>query len=291
LVASSFQRRLGEILLMLVADIRRRSSAGNICLAGGLFYNTYFNTLVHEAGIFEGVFVPPNPGNAGLAAGSALAAGGEQLDLAARAEVSPFLGPGYSPEEIKATLDNCKMSYEFLHERALIETTVDALTRGLMVGWFQGRMEWGPRALGNRSILASPLSPYVLDNLNVFLKQRERYRAYGLSVREEDRPQFFAGPARARYMEYDYELVTPEPFRHVVPRGVTTVRVQTVGDTPHLFRCLHDRFAEATGVGVLVNTSFNGFNEPIVCSPRDAIRVFFGTGLDLAVLGRFVIRK
>jgi len=290
-LASGFQARLGELLLLLVADIQRRTSSKNICLAGGLFFNTYFNTLVHESGIFERVFIPPNPGNAGLAAGCALAASADGRGLPLRTGSSPFLGPGYGVEDMKATLDNCKLSYDWLDEQELIDTTVDALSRGLMVGWFQGRMEWGHRALGNRSILASPLSPYALDNLNVFLKQRERHKPYGLSLRDQDLGTYFAGPTCSRYMEYEYRPIAPDVLRSVVPPGVTRLRVQTVGDDQRLFSSLHAAFAASTGVGVLVNTSFNGFNEPIVCSPRDAIRVFFGTGLDLLVLGPFVVRK
>ena len=152
-------------------------------------------------------------------------------------------------------------------------------------------MEWGHRALGNRSILASPLSPYVLDNLNVFLKQRERHRAYGLSVCEEKAGSYFSGPGRSRSMEYEYTLKDPELFRHVLPAGAQALRVQTVDPAALLFQELHTAFAAATGTGVLVNTSFNGFSEPIVCSPRDAIRVFYGTGLDLLVLGCFVVHK
>jgi len=290
-VASSVQAKLGEILCLLLAEVKRASDAVNICLAGGLFFNTYFNTAVHQSGLFDRVFVPPNPGNAGLAAGSALAAAAEHGAMCARMETSPFLGPGYSLEEIKATLDNCKLRYDCLHERELVDTTVDALCRGLTVGWFQGRMEWGHRALGHRSILASPLSPYALDNLNVFLKQREAYRAYGLSVREEDASRFFDGPPRSPYMEFEYRVTAPGVLDGVLPAGTTRLRVQTIGETPQRFRSLHEAFGKATGTGVLVNTSFNGFNEPIVCSPRDAIRVFFGTGLDLLVMDRFVIRK
>ena len=152
-------------------------------------------------------------------------------------------------------------------------------------------MEWGHRALGNRSILASPLAPYVLDNLNVFLKRRERHRLYGLSVCEDDLVRHFEGPPRSAWMEYEYRIKNPDGFREVLPRGVSTLRVQTVNRSASLFRGLHKAFGELTGTGVLVNTSFNGFAEPIVCSPRDAIRVFYGSGLDLLVLGRFVIRK
>jgi carbamoyltransferase len=289
-VAAAFQRALGDALTAFVSDIRALTRATHLCLAGGLFYNTYFNTRVAMSGTFEQVFVTPNPGNAGIAAGAALSLGGRDLSTP-REAVSAFLGPEFSSEEIKATLDNCKLSYECCSYDQLIASCVRDLQAGRLVGWFQGRMEWGHRALGNRSILANPLSPYVLDNLNVFLKQRERSRAYGLSVCEEQVDQHFEGPPRSAWMEYDYRVKDRALFRHVLPVGATTVRVQTVNQDASLFRQIHLAFAAASGTGVLVNTSFNGFSEPIVCSPRDAIRVFYGTGLDVLVLGRFVIRK
>jgi carbamoyltransferase len=173
----------------------------------------------------------------------------------------------------------------------LIDACVRDLLAGRLVGWFQGRMEWAHRALGNRSILASPLSPYVLDNLNTFLKQRERYRAYGLSVCEEEVDVYFDGPRRSRWMEYEYRMKDRARFSHVLPPGASTLRVQTIDRRPSLFRELHGAFGAASGAAVLVNTSFNGFSEPIVCSPRDAIRVFYGTGLDVLVIGQFVVRK
>jgi len=266
------------------------SNSLSILQTGRLFYNTFFNTLVARQGGFERTFIPPNPGNAGIAAGAALsvsAHGSKQ-----RHELSSaFLGPQYDLGEIKATLDNCKLTYDCLSDGGVIEVCVQALTAGLLVGWFQGRMEWGHRALGNRSILASPLCPYVLDNLNVFLKQREKHRAYALSVCEEDAACYFDGPPRSMWMEYEYTMKEPDVFRHVTPPGATALRVQTLDHSLPLLRDLHQSFKAATGVGALVNTSFNGFSEPIVCSPRDAIRVFYGSGLDMLVLGRFVIRK
>lgn len=289
-VAGAVQRALGDALLGLVADVRGSLGESRLCLGGGLFFNTFFNTRIAESSVFDEVFIPPNPGNAGVAAGAALA-----VDLSAQPRVpervSAFLGPEYGLEEIKATLDNCKLSYECLSDGDVIETCVRTLAAGRLVGWFHGRMEWGPRALGHRNILASPFSPYALDNLNVYLKRRERYRAYGLSVCEEERARHFDGPARSSWMEYEFRPLDLERFRHVLPYETTRLRVQTVDTTPSLFRELHQAFAATHGAGVLVNTSFNGFSEPIVCSPRDAIRVFYGTGLDLLVLGRFVVRK
>jgi carbamoyltransferase len=224
---------------------------------------------------------------------------GAALDVAgdarATGSVSPFLGPEYDTEAIKRTLDNCKLSYECLDEGEAIATAVRALARGHLVGWFQGRMEWGHRALGHRSILASPLSPYVLDNLNVFLKHRQRHRAYGVSVPVDRAAECFDGPPASPYMEFEFTPKDPDRLRPIMPEGTKSIRVQTIppdeiGGSPRT-RLLHEQFGEATGLPVLVNTSFNGFSEPMVCSPRDAIRVFFGTGLDLLVMDRFVIRK
>jgi carbamoyltransferase len=290
-VAGAFQHHLGTLLLDLVRDIRTQTGERYLCLGGGLFFNTYFTTLVRQSGIFDDVFTAPNPGNAGTAVGAVLEAA-----EAERAAVSPFLGPAYTTEEVKATLDNCKLSYDWLTEREILDVTVDALTKGQLVGWFHGRMEWAHRALGHRSILANPLSPYALDNLNVFLKRRARHRAYGLSVPVAAMNAHFDGPPASFFMEYEARPRNPELFRHVMPYGTRTLRVQTIAEDPALapvaaFGALHERFGQASGVPVLINTSFNGFSEPMVCSPRDAVRVFFGTGLDLLVIDRFVVRK
>jgi carbamoyltransferase len=289
-VAGGIQRRLAEVLLDILADVKQRVGGRHICLGGGLFYNTSLNTAVKASGLFDRVFVPVAPGNAGLAVGAALA--GTQAAAAREIEaVSPFLGPEYSAEEIKAVLDNCKVPYQFARDQQVLDVTVDALVRGHLVGWFQGRMEWGPRALGQRSILASPLSPYVLENLNRFLKQREPYRSYGLSVGEDEADRYFDVPGASPFMQYEFDVSDAEAVRHVTPLGTRRLRVQTVGPEPGLFRKLLEAFGAAAGVSMLVNTSFNGFHEPIVCSPRDAVRVFYGTGLDMAVIGNFILRK
>ena len=193
-------------------------------------------------------------------------------------------------------LDGCKLSYEFATTADAIDAAVKALCRGQLVGWFHGRMEWGPRALGYRTILADPRSQYVLDNLNFFLRKRERTRPFGVAASADSFNEHFCGPAESKFMEYEYRVRQPERFRHVLPERAHSLRVQTVSEradagSSGLYRALHDGFASVTGVPVLVNTSFNGFLEPMVCSPRDAVRVFYGTGLDLLVIDRFVIRK
>ena len=290
-IACGIQQRLGGLLLELLSDIRKMTQSPNICLAGGLFYNSYFNSLVQACGIYDVTFVPVDPGNPGLAAGAALAAPGGDQHPDTREAVSPFLGTDSDSSEIKKTLESCKLSFGWLDEGPLIEQTVEALAGGQLVGWFQGRMEWGPRALGNRSILASPLSPYVAENLNAFLKHREPYRLYGVSVCEEDARGYFECSISSPFMERESAAKDPTRFKGLMPCLHAPMRVQTVGDSPSLFRKLLKAFGEKTGVPILVNTSFNGFREPIVCTPRDAVRVFYGTGLDMAVLGNFVLRK
>jgi carbamoyltransferase len=288
--ASTVQRRIGELLLELLVDVRKAVEIDTICLGGGLFFNTYFNTLVSTSGIFRQVFVPINPGNAGLAVGGALLVGCEEGGAQSNRAISPFLGPEYDSEAIKATLDGCKLSYEFVTETEVLDKTVAALSRGQLVAWFQGRMEWGHRALGHRSILADPRSPYVLDNLNYYLRKRERSRPFGVAVCEDVVPSLFCGPVASPFMEYQYRT-RDDQLRHVMPAGATEIRVQTVGREMSQFWALLERMEQATGTRALVNTSFNAFHEPIVCSPRDAVRVFFGTGLDMLVIGRFILRK
>lgn len=291
-IAGAVQQKLGRLLLEQLNELHSRTGLAALCVGGGLFFNTYFNTLIRQSSSFADLFVPVNPGNAGVAAGCALVSDPSPGRVRRRPRAaSPFLGPAFTNEEAKHILDNCKLSYDFLDDGAIVERTVQALERGELVGWFRGRLEWGTRALGNRSIFANPRAPYVLENLNRFLKRREAHRAYGLSVRQEDVGRFFVGPPTSPFMEYEYGLRDPESFSSIVPQGIDRVRVQTVGAEPPLVRELLARFGEASGVPVLVNTSFNGFHEPIVGSPRDAVRVFYGTGLDMLVVENFVLRK
>jgi carbamoyltransferase len=290
-LAAQIQRELGEALLRLVADVSGKFGSDRLCLGGGLFYNSYFTTLLAQSGLYRETFVSANPGNAGIAVGAALSIGGTASLPERREPLSPFLGPEFSPQEIKAVLDNCKLSYDSLRNGQIIERTAAALAKGQMVGWFQGRMEWAARALGNRSILASPVAPYVLENLNAFLKLREPHRTYSLAICAEDLPRYFRGPAKSVCMEYEYDVLDRNLLRTLLPANTTKLRVQTVDESAGAFYELIRAFGNLTGVPMLVNTSFNGFNEPIVCSPRDAIRVFYGTGLDMAVLGSLVLVK
>jgi carbamoyltransferase len=285
--AAALQRRIGELAIAVLKMARQQTSSPNLCLGGTLFFHSSINTLIEQAGVFTNVFVPIDPGNAGLAVGTALCEG-----KTAPGTVSPFLGPAYSRDEVKATLDNCKLHYSWESEDAVIAEGVKALRQGLLVGWFEAEMEWGPRALGSRSIVASPSSPYVLENLNRFLKRREPWRGYALVGEEDAVREYFDGPAAAPYMEHDYRPRDPEQFATALPAPTAAVRVQTVNDqTPPRFRRLLQAFGDANGLPFLINTSFNAFREPIVCSPRDAVRVYYGSGLDLLIAEQFVLAK
>jgi carbamoyltransferase len=296
--ASATQRRLGDQLEMLMAAVQAKSSTDALCLSGGLFFNTSFTTRAASSGVFGRTYVPAHPGWNGAAMGAALllaGASGASGRIAA-AVGSPYLGPSYPDTEIKATLENCKLSFDLLHEERLLDVVLHALSRGRLAGWYHGRLEWGPRALGHRSVLADPFAPHVLENLNGFLKRRPSYRTYGVSVPRRDLDRYFdvgprSGPESSPFMQFEYRPRDPAKFRPVLPDGVQTLRVHTVDESEPKFLRLLELWGERTGVPVLVNTSFNGFHEPLVCSPRDAIRVFYGTGLDVLALENFYLHK
>jgi carbamoyltransferase len=287
-VAAALQSRIGDLIVEFLAEVKRRAPARRaLCVGGTLFSNSYFNSIVKLHDGFDEAFIPINPGNAGLSVGAALHASGQ-----VRATITPFLGPSYSAEEIKATLDNCKLTYRWAGETERLETAVLALLEGRLVGLFDGPMEWGPRALGARSIVASPFAPYVLNNLNEFLKRREMWRGYALSGLESAVHEHFEGPDSSPYMECDYAPKDRTTFRHVLPGPKACVRIQTVRpNSQPRFAALLRAFGDASGIPILVNTSFNGIREPIVCSPNDAVRVFFSSGVDVLIAGDFIVRK
>ncbi|MGD9904307.1 MAG: carbamoyltransferase C-terminal domain-containing protein [Vicinamibacterales bacterium] len=285
--AAALQARLGDHFVDLLVAVQRRTGQSRLCLGGTLFSHSPMTTRARTSGAFAEVFVPADPGDTGLAVGAVLHA----FDRPP-VPVSPLLGPSYGAEEIKAALDNCKLTYTWAPDERAVQAAVEALSAGRLVGWFDGPMEWGPRALGARSILANPFSPYVLENLNRFLKHREPWRGYALSGLTAAVAAHFDGPADADTMECDFHPRDRDRFRHVLPVADAAVRLHTVGAAaPPRFQRLLEAFGDAAGLPVLVNTSFNGFHEPIVCSPRDAVRVFYGSGLDLLVIGPFVLHK
>lgn len=301
-VAAAVQRRLGTCLTELLSRLARASGTRRLCLSGGLFFNTHFTTTAARVEAFDEVFIPAHPGRSGSAIGAALGAmaGGlpRQSPGAPGAIGSAYLGPGYSAADVKEALDNCKLVYDLQREEQMIDTVLQALKQGRLVGWLHGRLEWGPRALGHRTVLADPFATHVLENLNGYLKKRPSYWGYGVSVPLSKLHDLFDVPgppgtdrSASPFMQYEYRPRDVDHFRTILPDGVETLRVHTVDDSEPLYLRLLERWGERSGVPVLVNTSFNGFHEPLVCSPRDAVRVFYGTGLDMLAIEGFVLRK
>lgn len=267
----------------------------NLCLAGGLGLNALLvSTLEHSSG-FENVFVQPVSGNAGTAIGAVLETWHGTYRQTHRVALETLcLGPAFEASEIKKVLENCKLRFRYLLTTdELIEMAVAQLTDNKIVAWMHGRMEFGARALGNRSILASPMDPYSTENLNIFIKHREPFRKFAASVPAELASEYFEVGPNARYLS-TVGRVKPahrERFAAALLPG-DRVRVHTVDrdQNPLYWKLLHAA-GKATGLPVLYNTSFNLFGEPLVCTPRDAVRSFYSSGIDAMFVGQFFLQK
>jgi carbamoyltransferase len=288
-IAASMQHALESYVLNLAGN------AANICLAGGIAWNALLVSALERSGRFRGVFAQPAAGNAGTALGAALAAWADGASDADRIDAGSYcLGPAYTASEMKQVLENCKLRFHLLATVTdTINAAVDQLRENRIVAWMQGRMEFGPRALGNRSILASPLDPYSTENLNTFIKHRDGFRKFAASVPAERASEFFECGPGARYLATVGRVLPryQEQFRGAILAG-DLVRVHSVSkeDNPLYWHLLHS-FGAATGLPVLYNTSFNLFGEPLVCTPRDAVRSFYASGIDAMVAGNFLLVK
>ena len=297
-IAASLQHACTEIVVDWVETLRKHNGEQNLCLAGGLFLNPLLVAAVEEKTGFQNTFVQPAAGNEGTALGAAWLAWHESP---ARSRVAPlaslYLGPSYSNEQIKQVLDNCKATYHWCNsEDQKVDEALSLLQAGRIVAWFQGAAEFGPRALGNRSLLASPWAPYVTDNLNDFVKHREPYRPFALSIPEDDCPEYFDCTKNGRFMT---TMGTPtsktRKLLEPVSSGFITqdrVRLHIVAkeDNPLLWKLLK-RSGEKGPAPLLVNASFNLFGEPLVITPRDAVRSYFCSGVDALMAGNFLLSK
>jgi carbamoyltransferase len=295
-LAHSLQQHLETVVLALADSIRREYRAEAICLAGGVAMNSLLVSRLERDSGFRQVFVQPASGNAGCGAGAALFQWHHQLDRGQPARLDHmFFGPSYSEHEVKPELDNCKLAYRyFTSEEKLLDEVVGLLHQGNIVAWFQGAAEFGPRSLGARSILANPLLDYTKENLNIFVKHREAYRPFAASVPEERANEFFAGCSPLSRFMLSVSRVQAEHRRRIpaIEFADGLARVHSVSrSTQPLFWRLLQKFGEKTGVPMLVNTSFNLFGEPMVCTPREAVRSFYCSGIDSLVINRFLIQK
>ena len=317
-LAASVQQVTEEIVLRLTRSLAAETGARNLCLAGGVALNCVANGKVLRDGVFDNIWIQPAAGDAGGALGAALVVhhmftGAARTPVAGDSMRGAYLGPGYSQQEIGTRLAAAGAVYAVLDEIALLDATVDALVSEKTVGWFQGRMEFGPRALGGRSFLADPRSPTMQKTLNLKVKFRESFRPFAPSVLREDVSEWFelagdspymllvAGiaPGRRRSMTAEQDALFGIDKLNVSRSDIPAVthvdysaRIQTVHrETNPVYHALLTRFKERTGCPVLVNTSFNVRGEPIVCTPEDAFRCFMATGAEVLVCGNCLLLK
>jgi len=288
-VARGLQKTVEDTVLGLAGE------GENLCLAGGLFFNALLVEFLERSGRWQNVFVQPVAGNAGTALGAAYHAWlhVHRQDRRAGSE-SMLLGPAYTAEEIKQVLENCKLRFQYLRSTDdLLAAAVRLLGDNKILAWMHGRMEFGPRALGNRSILASPLDPYSTENLNVFIKHREPFRKFAASVPAEVAGEYFEAGPNARYLATVGRVRAKhrKTFQSAI-LGEDMVRVHTVSrsDNPLYHQLLHEA-GKSTGLPVLYNTSFNLFGDPLVSTPRDAVRSFYSSGIDALFAGNFLLEK
>jgi carbamoyltransferase len=290
-LARSLQAVLEESAIELARGLRERTRCENLAMAGGVALNCVMNARIRDAGLFERVWVQPAAGDAGTALGAALWAdfqsrGGSR---AWRMEHA-YLGPAYPDAEIEAFLRRGKLKYRRMQDIAL--ETARILAQDRIVGWFQGRMEFGPRALGARSILASALSADMQQRLNE-IKDREDFRPVAPVVLEEAASEWFVNAGVSPFMLFVHDVRPDKAQRIPAVRHVDgTARIQTVNRSQHpLYYDLIAAFGRVTGVPVLVNTSFNTRSEPVVCTPRDAVECFWTSPIDALAIGSFLLEK
>jgi carbamoyltransferase len=291
-IAHSLQCVLEETVLHLARWLHHQTGLTRLCMAGGVALNCVMNSKIRDLGPFDEMWVQPAAGDAGTALGAAL-----WTDYRKRGDNTrhwtmnhAYLGPEYGDDDIERFLKWSKIPYR--RARDVISETADMLAANKVIGWYQGRTEFGPRALGARSILASPVDSHMQARLNE-IKDREDFRPVAPVVMEEHAADWFVGGQRAPFMLFVFDVREEQAARIPAVRHVDgTARVQTVNREQHaLYYDLLDAFRQRTGVPVLVNTSFNTRGEPMVNSPRDAVESFWTSPLDALVIGPFIVEK
>ena len=318
-LAASVQKVTEEIVVKLARGIAKETGEKNLCLAGGVALNCVANGILLREKIFDNIWIQPAAGDAGGALGAALATwhvhhAKERITSVNRDEMKgAYLGPEFTDEEIQKSLDDCGAKYHKLNDEDLIEKIATMLSEEKAIGWMQGRMEFGPRALGGRTIIADPRSPYMQKQLNLKVKYRESFRPFAPSVLREHVHEWFEHDSDSPYMlivadvkEDKRRAMTDEEKalfgidKLNVPRSsvpaITHVdysaRIQTVHEnTNSRYHSVISKFYEKTGCPLVVNTSFNVRGEPIVCTPDDAFKCFVGTELDVLAVGNYLLLK
>ena len=317
-LAMAVQHVTEEIMLRLAATARQVSGSSNLVMAGGVALNCVANAKIKASGLFDRIWIQPASGDAGGAIGAALSSWHiyhqkERNPLKTDAMSGAYLGPAFSNKDIENLIRKSDIIARYYPDDELAALVAKLIDNGKIIGWFQGRMEFGPRALGNRSIIADPRSIDMQKKLNMEIKFRESFRPFAPAVLEEDVSEYFETGDHSPYMllttqvakkcrlplpeEYDQlkyfdKLYTNRSLLQAITHVDFSARIQTVSATTNpKFHALLKAFKSLTGCGVLVNTSFNVRSEPIVCTPDDAYRCFMNTGMDYLVLENYIINK
>ena len=316
-IAASIQKVCEEIVIKILKFAKNKYKLKNLCLSGGVALNCVANGVIYKENLFDNIWIQPAAGDAGGSLGAALAYYYIELKnpralLGSDGMKGSLLGPGYSKETIKKELDQLGSNYNELDESEMIDFISDQIIKGKIIGWFQGNMEFGPRALGNRSILGDPRNPEMQKQLNLKTKFREGFRPFAPAILDKEVSNWFEYDALSPYMlmvsqvkkekllndkdlTNNLGLSSINNIRSQVP-AITHVdysaRIQTVDNKINTkFYSLIDSFYKKTGVPILINTSFNINNEPIVCSPKDAYKCFLVSNIDFLVIENFVMKK
>jgi carbamoyltransferase len=297
-IGASAQLVLEDILLKMVNHVHSKTKMKNLCIGGGVGLNGVANYRILKDGPFENLHIPPSPGDGGSAVGCAqylyhCFAKNKRIvqQSSERIANNIYVGPEYSNDEIKSFLEKNKISYEFLDTQALLKNTAKLISEGNIVGWYHGKMEWGPRALGNRSILADPRDANMKDILNEKIKHRESFRPFAPSILEEYVTEYFDIDVSSPYMLLVAQVKKPEKIPAVTHIDGTS-RLQSVSkEVNPLYYDLINEFYNITGVPVIINTSMNVMGEPIVNTPEQAHAMILKTDMDSLVMGNYLIGK
>ena len=318
-LAASIQKVTEDIIIKLAKGISKETGEKNLCLAGGVALNCIANGILLREKIFENIWIQPAAGDAGGALGAALSVWHMHLEKERKLSShrdgmrGSYLGPEFSNKDIEESLNECGAIYHKLTEEDLLEKTTSALVDQKTIGWMQGRMEFGPRALGGRSIIADPRSPSMQRLLNLKVKYRESFRPFAPSILAEHVSEWFKQTTCSPYMLFVADIQENKRLTNTdeekalfgveklnVPRSIIpavthidySARIQTVhSDTNPKYHSLISKFYEVTGCPLVVNTSFNVRGEPIICSPKDAFLCFMGTELDVLAVGNYLLLK
>jgi len=318
-LAASVQKITEDIVIKLAKSIAKETGERNLCLAGGVALNCVANGILFREKIFDNIWIQPAAGDAGGALGAALSAWylhhnkDRKVSSDRDAMKGSYLGPEFSDAEIEAEFNACGAIFKKCSESELIEEVAEALAHEKAIGWMQGRMEFGPRALGGRSIIADPRSPFMQKQLNLKVKYRESFRPFAPSILREDVGEWFEHVSDSPYMLLVADVVKDKRREMAieeetlfgidklnVPRSSVpaithidySARIQTVhSDTNPRYHAVISKFREKTGCPLVVNTSFNVRGEPIVCKPTDAFKCFMGTEMDVLAVGNYVLYK